>query len=102
MTPAGRPVVVVFFAPWCGPCKTLAPRLDRLAGEYAGRIKFVAVNVDHAPGFAARFKVQGVPTLLFIGRDGKTAATSVGLISAEALREKLEALTTVAGNKPAV
>jgi thioredoxin 1 len=99
---AGRPVVVDFFAPWCGPCKTLAPRLDALAAEYSGRIKFVSVNVDQSPALAARFEVRGVPTLLFIGRDGKIAATSIGSVSAAVLRAKLEALTAVAINKPAV
>jgi thioredoxin 1 len=97
----GKPVVVDFFATWCGPCKTLAPRLDALAVEYAGRIKFVAVNIDQAPSLAAKHKVEGVPTLLFFGTDGKIVNASVGLISMEALRAKLEDLATTTGNKPA-
>jgi len=92
VTRAGQPVVVDFFATWCGPCKTLSPRLDKLAGEFSHRIKFVAVNVDQAQSLAAKFNVQGVPTLLFFGPDGKLADTSVGLLSAEALRVKLESL----------
>jgi thioredoxin 1 len=89
---AGRPVVVDFFATWCGPCKVLSPRLDKLAGEFGDRIKFVAVNVDHAPTLAAKFNVQGIPTLLFFGADGIVTETSVGLLSAEVLRAKLESL----------
>jgi thioredoxin 1 len=89
---AGQPVVVDFFATWCGPCKVLSPRLDKLAGEFGDRIKFVAVDVDQAQTLAANYKVEGVPTLLFFGPDGKVADTSVGLLSADALRTKLESL----------
>lgn len=89
---AGQPVVVDFFATWCGPCKTLAPRLDALAGEFGDRVKFASVDVDQAQALAAQFNVQGVPTLLFFGVDGKVADTSVGLLSAQALRLKLESL----------
>lgn len=89
---AGRPVVVDFFATWCGPCKALAPRLDQLAGDFGDRIKFVSVNIDQAQALAARFKVEGVPTLLFFGKDGKLADASVGLVPAETLRAKLEPL----------
>lgn len=98
---ASQPVVVDFFATWCGPCKTLAPRLDALAGEYGGRIKFVSVNIDQAPSLAAKYKVEGVPTLLFFGADGKMVNASVGLISKEALRAKLESLTMMNSSKPA-
>jgi thioredoxin 1 len=89
---AGKPVVVDFFAPWCGPCRILSPRLDQLAGEFTHEIKFVSVNVDQAPTLAAKYGVQGIPMLLFIGNDGKIVDTSVGLISVETLRAKLEAL----------
>lgn len=92
VTQAGRPVVVDFFATWCGPCKTLAPRLDKLAGEFGDRIKFVAVDVDQAQTLAANYQVEGVPTLLFFGPDGKVADARVGLLSADALRAKLESL----------
>jgi thioredoxin 1 len=98
---AGRPVVVDFFATWCGPCKTLAPRLDALAGEYNDRIKFVSVDIDQAPSLASKYKVEGVPTLLFFGADGNIVNASIGLISKDALRAKLESLTTTNVNKPA-
>jgi thioredoxin 1 len=93
VTKAGKPVVVDFFATWCGPCKTLAPRLDTLAGEFGDRIKFVSVDIDQSPALAGRFKVEGVPTLLFVGKDGKIADASVGLVPADALRVKLETLS---------
>jgi thioredoxin 1 len=92
VTKAGQPVVVDFFAPWCGPCKTLAPRLEQLAGEFGDRIKFVSVNLDQAPDLARDLNVQAVPTLFFFGADGKLADTSVGLPAADALRAKLERL----------
>ena len=92
VTHAGQPVVVDFFAPWCGPCKTLAPRLDKLAGEFGDRIKFVSINLDQAQNLARELNVQGVPTLFFFGADGKLADTSVGLLAADALRAKLEQL----------
>jgi len=92
MTSAGKPVVVDFFATWCGPCKILAPRLDKLAGEYGDRIKFVSLNVDQSPALATKFKVEGVPTLLFIGRAGRVMDSIEGLASAEVLRTKLQSL----------
>jgi thioredoxin 1 len=92
VTRAGKPVVVDFFATWCGPCKTLAPRLDQLAAEFGDRIKFVSVNLDQAQELARQLNVQGVPTLFFVGADGQIAETSVGLVSADVLRAKLESL----------
>jgi thioredoxin len=96
----GKLVVVDFFATWCGPCKTLAPRLDALAGEFSDRIKFVSVDVDQAQALATKLNVQGIPTLLFFGADGNVASTSVGLLSAGALRARLEALTASTAGKP--
>jgi thioredoxin 1 len=94
-------LVVDVYTPWCGPCKTLTPRLDQLAGEFGDRIKFVAVNGDQAPELAAKFRVEGILTLLFFGPDGMVTDTSVGLLSTEALRVRLEALTAAAVSKPA-
>ena len=89
---AGKPVVLDFFATWCGPCKKLSPRLDEVAGEFESKIKFVSVNIDHAPSLASRFNVQSIPTLLFIGPTGNVVDTSVGLLSEEDLRERVIAL----------
>ncbi|HLP78967.1 MAG TPA: thioredoxin [Candidatus Paceibacterota bacterium] len=93
VTKAGKPVVVDFFAVWCGPCKMLSPRLDKLAGEFKDRIKFVSVNVDHSPALLSRFNVEGIPTVLFFGKDGIVVERSVGLLSEADLRAKLESLT---------
>ncbi len=84
-------MVVDFFAPWCGPCKALAPVVDSLAASSAGRVKFVKLNVDEAPALAQRFQVQGVPTLLFFWH-GQVTDTVVGLVSAEELQARLQAL----------
>jgi len=92
VTTANTPVVVDFYAPWCGPCKILSPRLDSLAGEYSGRIKFVQVNVDNSPALAAELNLPGVPTVLFFNREGRVADAVVGLASAETLRAKLQSL----------
>jgi len=95
---AGKPVLVDIYASWCGPCKTLAPRLDQVAAEFGDRIKFVSLNLDEARTLAADLKVQGVPTLLFYRADGRQAGASVGLVSAEALRAQLRSLLQVQNN----
>jgi thioredoxin 1 len=63
-----KPVVVDFSATWCGPCKQLAPTIEALAGDYDGRVKFVMVDIDHAPKTTLNFNVMSVPTLLFISK----------------------------------
>jgi thioredoxin 2 len=73
------PVLVDLWAPWCGPCRMVTPAVERSAQEFAGRIKVVKVNVDHAPGISARFGVQGVPTLLVL-RQGRVVARQVGAL----------------------
>jgi thioredoxin 1 len=60
------PVIVDLWAPWCGHCRVMSPVLDELAGEYAGRVKVVKVNVDEEPNLAAAFQVQGIPTLALV------------------------------------
>ena len=88
------PVLVDFFAPWCGPCKMLAPVLSQLALEFEGKIRFAKVDVDEAPGIAAAHNITGVPTLmLFLG--GKKIKQVVGLTSPKALRGLLENATSV-------
>jgi thioredoxin 2 len=71
------PVVVDLWAPWCGPCRVVGPLLTQLAGELAGQMKLVKVNVDDAPSVQRRFGVRGIPTLVLL-RDGRELGRKVG------------------------
>ncbi len=93
---ADLPVLVDFYAPWCGPCKMIAPLLEQLAGEFQGRIKFAKVNVDDAPELAAHYDLSGVPTLALF-RDGRLADRMVGFRGTTAFRSWLEAGTVRLG-----
>jgi thioredoxin 1 len=82
------PVIVDFWAPWCGPCRMVAPILDKLAKEFAGKLVVAKVNTDENPDWAGRFGVQGIPTMLFIA-DGKVVHRQVGALPEGMLREVL-------------
>lgn len=83
---ANLPVVVDFWAPWCGPCKMVAPTLDKLAKEYDGKMLIAKVNTDENPEWAGKFGVQGIPTMLFI-YGGKVVHRQVGALPERLLRD---------------
>lgn len=87
---SATPVLVDFWAPWCGPCKAIAPMLDELAREEAGALRIVKVNVDDEPALAAQYGVRAIPTLLLFA-GGEIRATLVGLAAKETLRAKIRA-----------
>lgn len=77
---AEGPVLVDYWAPWCGPCKMIAPLLDDVAAEYAGKVKIVKINIDDNEQTPAKYGVRGIPTLM-IFKGGDVAATKVGALA---------------------
>jgi thioredoxin 1 len=86
------PVLVDFWAEWCGPCKMIAPVLDELAGEYQGKVKIGKVNVDEHQGLAAQFRVSSIPTLLVL-KNGQIVEQVVGAKSKSFLKASLDRAT---------
>ena len=86
---SSRPVLVDFWADWCGPCKMLSPVLDELASEAGDRVKVAKINVDHNPALAARFGIQSIPTLLYFA-NGEIQHQSVGVVSKKTILSRLE------------
>jgi thioredoxin 1 len=89
VSPVGPPLVADFYAPWCGPCRVLAPLLEQIAGGFTGRLKFARVNVDENPGLAARYNITGVPTLILF-RGGQPADQVVGFPGPRELKAWLD------------
>jgi len=85
------PVLVDLWAPWCGPCRMVAPVIEKLAEKYNGRFKFCRVNVDENQKIAAGYKVMSIPTLMFF-KEGKAVDTVIGAVSEKALQPKIESL----------
>jgi thioredoxin 1 len=85
----GGPVLVDFWAPWCGPCKRLAPTVDALATEYAGKLTVGKLNVDDNPTTAEKFMIRGIPTLL-VFKGGQMVESIVGLASKDDLKKAID------------
>ena len=91
VTKSTQPVLVDFWAEWCGPCKMIAPLLDEIAREKAGAVKIAKVNVDHNQSLSARYNIRAIPTLLFF-KGGELRDQVTGMASKKDLLSRLEAL----------
>ena len=97
---ASQPVLVDFWAPWCGPCRTIGPIVNELAKDFDGRAKVAKVNVDDAPALAQRFEIQGIPTIL-IFRDGRVVDQVTGVVPRRELTAKLDKVIAESGKSSA-
>jgi thioredoxin 1 len=88
-----EPVLVDFWAVWCGPCRMLAPTVEEIAGEYTGRLKVFKLNTDDNQEIASRYQIMGIPTLLFF-KNGKLVDKVVGVVPKRQIKERVDAILT--------
>jgi len=91
------PVIVDFWAPWCGPCRMIAPALEELAKEYDGKVVIAKVNTDENPQWAMKYGVQGIPTMLFV-KDGELVDRMVGAAPKPSIQQRVDNLLAAAVN----
>lgn len=85
------PVLIDFFATWCGPCRMMSPIIDELANEYSGKVKIFKLDVDENSSTSMKFGIQSIPMLIFF-KGGNTVDTAIGFQSKEKIKEKLDAI----------
>ena len=91
------PVIVDFYADWCGPCKMLSPIFEELSGEYAGKLKFAKLNTDNAQDIAQEFNVSGIPCLIVMGK-GKEIGRILGFVPKPVLKAKIDSILSQVKN----
>ena len=89
---SGKPVVIDFWAPWCGPCRSIAPIVEELATEYEGRVIIGKYNVEDGDDLSVEYGIRSIPTLLFFDKTGNMVDKHVGTITRDALAAKIDSL----------